>query len=681
MPKPNLNNAIVRILIEDSEPRQPLGAGFLVSPRHILTCAHVIIDVLDLPENTREAPEGLIYLDFPLLDDKQTLSATVYKWSPVKESAKGEFEEDICVLELSPETVLPDKAEPIPIIVLEQEAHFNDRAVRMFGFPEDKENGDWLNGTLQGTIGNGWVQLESEVGRRGVLPGFSGTAIWDKEGNAVIGMMVSIYAGEVDTSAYMIPAYKFIEVSPELEQLCTIKRRLINRQKPSSVFEKLKDKLPSGKSTSLTNKVHQLETEIKETEHKMITKEIDEARRLERNHAYSQALEQWQNIQSLLPDDIRASEAIQALEEKIALKKRVIDVQKRLIKHFKALGATYLQIDVRLRRMKKEGVDDEAETLLNIIEQFLNQDISTDDLTEFWSSLDSQPSKTKVDALNYQALAARLERGDIVIFLGSDLLPSLCDQNLSNAEIVKGLANYVNYPNFNGDFPEICEYIDMNNQFGRQLLSDKLQTLVEPKKPSIALYQLFASLRKPLLLISATYDTRLEQTFQARKKKFVVLYHHSDKKNTDTLFLDYSDKTEIQQCSNETLSGLPLLEQGYSVIYRMLGRMGADDSSKALVVSEKDYFTFTQYQDKLIPNYVVKQLRNRGFWLLGHHPKNWDKRLIINIILSKRTNEEPALTIFQETEEFCRLYLKNKQIENYPIDLKVFVENLQAQLP
>jgi hypothetical protein len=647
MLEPNLNNAIVRILIEDSEPRQPLGAGFLVSQHYILTCAHVIINVLDLPQNTREAPKGIIYLDFPLLDDKRTLSATVHEWSPVKESAMGEFEEDICVLKLSPEPVLPDKAEEqIPIFVPKQGAHFNDfneRAVRMFGFPEDKENGDWLNGTLQGTIGNGWVQLESEVGRRGVLPGFSGTAIWDKEGNIVIGMMVSIYAGDVDTSAYMIPAYKFIEVCPELEQVANIKRML---NKPNK---------------------------------KTIRKKIDEAQLLERNHAYPEALKRWQDIQSDF-DDIRASEAIKALEEKIALKNRVLDFQERLIKHFKALGATYLQIDARLRRMKKEGVDDEAETLLNIIEQFLNQDISADDLTDFWSSLDSQPSKKKVDALNYQALAARLQRGDIVIFLGNDLLPSLCNQTLSNAEIVKGLADYVNYPNFNGDFPEICEYIDMNNQFGRQLLSDKLQTLVEPKTPSIALYQLFASLGKPLLLISATYDTRLEQTFQARNKKFVVLYHHSDKKNTDTLFLDYSDKTEIQQCSSETLSGLPLLEQGYSVIYRMLGRIGADDSSKALVISEKDYFTFTQYQDKLIPNYVVKQLRNRGFWLLGHHPRNWDKRLIINIILSKRTNEEPALTVFQEAEEFCRLYLKNKQIENYKIDLKEFVENLQAQL-
>ncbi|MCK5524856.1 MAG: SIR2 family protein, partial [Thiomargarita sp.] len=576
-----------------------------------------------------------------------------YKWSPVKESAIGEFEEDICILELSPESVLPNKAQPIPIIVLEQDAHFNDRAVRMFGFPEDKENGDWLNGTLQGTIGNGRVQLESEVGRRGVLPGFSGTAIWDKEENAVIGMMVSIYAGEVDTSAYMIPAYKFIEVSPELEQVATIIK----------------------KRTLLTNKMRELETKMEK-----ITKEIDEAQHLERNHAYPQALERWKNIQSLLPDDIRASEAIQALEEKIALKNRVIDFQKRLIKHFKALGATsFQQINERLKRMIKEGVDDDAETLLNFIEQFLNQEISVDVLTDFWSSLDSQPSNTRVDALNYQTLAARLQRGDIVIFLGSDLLPSLCDQTLSNAEIVKGLADYVNYPDFNGDFPEICEYFDLDHNFGRQLLCDQLKTLVEPKTPSIALYQLFALLRKPLLLISATYDTHLEQTFQAHNKKFVVLYHHSDKKNTDTLFLDYSDQTKTQQSSSENLSELPLLEQGYSVIYKMLGRVDGS-SAQGLVIAEKDYFTFSQYQDKLIPSYISEWLRTRGLWLLGYHPKSWEKRLILKTILSKRAYEEPALTIFQQADKFASLYLKNKQIENYPIDLKEFVENLQAQL-
>jgi hypothetical protein len=423
----------------------------------------------------------------------------------------------------------------------------------------------------------------------------------------------------------------------------------------------------------------QEETKIREVEAQLLNLKIDEARDLERKRAYAEALAQWQEILALAPNNIQASQAIQDVKEKIHLKKRVIDIQKRLMKHFKLLGATYVQIDARLRRMKKEGVDDETETLLNIIEQFLSQEISAADLVDFWASLAQQPAKISTDALNYQALAARLRRGDIVVFLGTDLLPCLGEYSLSGEQMVSGLADYVHYPDFCGDFPGICEYIDMNNQFGRQSLCEKLQTLVEPQTPnSTALYKLFAMLDKPLLLISATYDTHLEQTFKAQQKKFVVLSHHAD--NTDTLFLDYSDQTEIQQCSGETLSGKPLLEQGYSVIYRMLGRVGNSDSSPALVISEKDYFTFTQYQDKLIPGYVVKQLRNRGFWLLGHEPKSWDKRLIIRTILSKRTLEEPALTVFQQADKFTSLYLKNKQIENYPIDLKVFVENLQAQM-
>ncbi|MDM8560858.1 SIR2 family protein [Candidatus Parabeggiatoa sp. HSG14] len=468
------------------------------------------------------------------------------------------------------------------------------------------------------------------------------------------------------------------------------KKQLLEKRKENlttqyeAVFNQRENVLSEGDKIPLSHQLNQLETKIKEVEAQWLSLEIDEARGLERNQAYSQALAQWQKIQTLAPDNIQVSQAIQEIEEKIDLKNRAIDVLNRLNKHFKVLGATYVKISTRLRQMKKGIVDDETETLLNIIEQFLSQEVSAEDLVDFWSSLDQQAVKTNTDTPDYQALATRLQRGDIVIFLGRDLLSSLCEHTLSCEQIVADLADYVHYPDFNGDFPSICDYIDMNNQFGRQSLCDKLQTLVAPKTShSTKLYQLLAQIEKPLLLISATYDTLLEETFKTHQKKFVVLSHHAEKKDTDILFLDYSDKTEIQQCSSETLSGTPLLEQGYSVIYKMLGCVDnshSSFSSQALILSEKDYFTFTQYQDKLIPSYVEKKLRNRGFWLLGHHPKSWDRRLLIKTILSKRSHEEPALTVFQQANEFARLYLKNKQIENYPIDLKVFVENLQAQL-
>jgi hypothetical protein len=300
------------------------------------------------------------------------------------------------------------------------------------------------------------------------------------------------------------------------------------------------DKIP------LLNKLEQIEIEVKEIDSELLSLKIDEAQRLERNQAYPEALTQWQEIQALTLDDGQASEAIQNLEEKINLKNRIITIQKQLLKHFKTLGKTYLQIDKRLRNMRKK-VDDDTETLLNIVEQFLNNDISADDLIDFWASLEQQPSTANSYILNYKALADRLQRGDIVVFLGTDLLSSLCEQSLSNEQIISCLADYVDYTDFDGDFPDICEYIDMNNQFGRQSLCDKLQTLVKSKtNHSTALYQLFAQLESPLLLISVTYDTHLEQIFEENNKKFVVLSHHPDKTNTDILFLDYSDKRKFR---------------------------------------------------------------------------------------------------------------------------------------
>ncbi|HIE01839.1 MAG TPA: trypsin-like serine protease [Thiotrichaceae bacterium] len=626
-------NASVKILEKVEDQYEFRGTGFFITSQGYLLSAYHCI---------KDAPPEDIFIETRFDGQFQAVVD--------KEKSLQDTQYDIAVLKVN-----HSPSHCLPLSTISHQHRSGDEVVGV-GYPAGHKPENTQIGTYVGTISRFRTdnKIENDVIKG---QGQSGGLIYHYATQRVIGLAVRDYDRDVMSDTGLATRFELLfEKWPELE--------IIN------------DKVAQAWETGLVKweegKLQQIETQL------------DEARDLERNHAYPQALTKWQAIQALAPDKIQVSQAIQNLEDKMNLKKRVIDVQKRLTKHFKVLGATYVQIDARLRRMKKEGVDDETETLLNILEQFLSQAISAQDLIDFWSSLDQQPTKTSTDALNYQALADRLRRGDIVIFLGNDLLPSLCEHTLSREQMLSRLADSVDYSDFEGDFTSLCEYIDMNNQFGRPSLCEKLQTLVEPKTSrSIALYQLFAQLKKPLLLISATYDTHLEQTFKAHDKKFVVLFHHSEKQNTDTLFLEYSDQTEIQQCSSEHLSRMPLLEKGYSVIYKMLGRVtnsDSPDSYQALVLSEKDYFTFTQYQEKLIPSYVVNRLRNRGFWLLGHHPQSWDKRLIIRTILSKRLNEEPALTVFQQADKFARLYLKNKQIEHYPIDLKVFVENLQAQL-
>jgi hypothetical protein len=88
-----------------------VGAGFLVSKKHVLTCAHVVADALGIARDTQDIPTEDVYLDFPLVGSETQLTARVVFWSPVppKGSTSVKDKEDIAGLELNnslPETEL-----------------------------------------------------------------------------------------------------------------------------------------------------------------------------------------------------------------------------------------------------------------------------------------------------------------------------------------------------------------------------------------------------------------------------------------------------------------------------------------------------------------------------------------------------------------------------------------------
>ncbi len=216
---PTLDNALVRILDGDGSSAHPVGGGCLASPRHVVTCAHVVADALGLAQDSKEAPQRNVYLDFPLLPKCKPMHAKVLKWYPVKQDVRVDEYGDIAVLELFAESHLPNEAIPASIVMLERDKLY-DRPVRMCGFPQGMESGDHLNGMLQGMVQTGLIQLDNEVGRRCVAPGFSGTPVWDKEENALVGVVISVYLDPKDQVAFIIPAKYLCNVCKEIKQKC-----------------------------------------------------------------------------------------------------------------------------------------------------------------------------------------------------------------------------------------------------------------------------------------------------------------------------------------------------------------------------------------------------------------------------------------------------------------------------
>jgi S1-C subfamily serine protease len=211
-----------------------VGAGFLVSSRYILTCAHLVTTALGVI-TIENLPSDLVELDFPLISPGHKIKAkVVFCNSP-------ESNEDIAALEL--ETKPPDGCYPVKLLNTED---FGNHAFQIFGFPKQRDFGVWASGVLRDRISNGWVQIE-DIKAQGyqIEQGFSGAPIWDEDLKAVVGMAVAVDKNQEAKVSFMIPNSMLVSAWSELEQSVQI----IQRQSKSA-----SDSLPSFRQIQLKAK-------------------------------------------------------------------------------------------------------------------------------------------------------------------------------------------------------------------------------------------------------------------------------------------------------------------------------------------------------------------------------------------------------------------------------------------
>src|SRR6266516_6988010 len=219
MADPSPDTFIVRILGPGA---LPVGVGVLVGPRQILTCAHVVNAALGLDPRAQGQPEGVVTVDFPLLDDSpaapQRLNAVVERWlPPPREGAAGD---DLAGLLLVGEPTLlrpPRGANPARLVVNPPPI---GRPVRVFGYPgiPPRPDGAWVPTAVRGRVGSGRLQLDSggDAALR-VQPGFSGSPVYDDIAGRVVGLLASAAAGRSgDRDSYAISTDRLRLAWPEI---------------------------------------------------------------------------------------------------------------------------------------------------------------------------------------------------------------------------------------------------------------------------------------------------------------------------------------------------------------------------------------------------------------------------------------------------------------------------------
>jgi hypothetical protein len=186
------------------------GAGFVLPEGRVMTCAHVIDmafggsgkpDSLNL-----NPPSGYLEVEFPVVSPNRLIPMKVVAWGPAIDTTL-----DIAVLEAIPGATAPDGIAP----VVGSPDSPADHQFRAYGVPQGAEvRGTYAVGKFLGPVGGGLIEVMSDVGNRDefVRKGFSGSAAWDLDRQAVVGMVKAINANR----ALVIPYEYLLKVWPDI---------------------------------------------------------------------------------------------------------------------------------------------------------------------------------------------------------------------------------------------------------------------------------------------------------------------------------------------------------------------------------------------------------------------------------------------------------------------------------
>ncbi|MGP3685344.1 nSTAND1 domain-containing NTPase [Streptomyces sp. IBSNAI002] len=202
----------------------PVGVGFVVGDKHIVTCAHVVSVALGRPKGTADRPgdEARIQVEFVLLGDAEggpLRNCRIAAWDPPP--GAGRPGRDIAGLVLVGGDTLPVGAGPARLVD-PRNGLAESTEVSVFGYPGSpprKANGAWSSCVLRGAVGGGLVQLDASAeSALRAQPGYSGSPaiMSDRWGDAVIGMLAVASRGGEHEDAYAVPLSEMASAWPEV---------------------------------------------------------------------------------------------------------------------------------------------------------------------------------------------------------------------------------------------------------------------------------------------------------------------------------------------------------------------------------------------------------------------------------------------------------------------------------
>ena len=417
---------------------------------------------------------------------------------------------------------------------------------------------------------------------------------------------------------------------------------------------------------------------------------VEKARAAKRNHAYAEALEQWEQVLVINAGHPLAHHEISQLQHQQAQQLRGTQLLGQLAPRMGEIQPVCAQVAGLLTQAASGA---EVPALMDYTQQFIDGESTAEQYTALCQALLNQTGsgQNTAGSSNYAAFTQRVIKGEIVLFIGSGLAQEYQPSSIIGEQaLAQTLADKASFRDFQGSLSSIAEYYRLNNEYGENRLLEELQRSLGNRDNDIHLYTLLSHIDTPLILVSAAYDNHLENSFDATGKPYVELssvinlYEGHEAGHVVVRFSDEAQPT--RSYTKENLSHLKLLEEGYSLIYKIRGTCPTDNLADelkrdSLTLSESHYFTFARHAEKMVPDYLTRHFRNRGFLFLGFRPQSWEERLLVTALLDKRKNAtEPCYTVGIANDPIEEIYWASRNVRQYDVDMRTLDEHLAEAL-
>jgi hypothetical protein len=409
---------------------------------------------------------------------------------------------------------------------------------------------------------------------------------------------------------------------------------------------------------------------------------VEKADDLERKQSWSAAIATWEQLAVLLPNAAEPPIEVVRLRERERFGTRLHQLTTGLVGRRTNFGNSWHAISSLLQELRTSDAVGDID--LVPLEGLLAGTVKAEHFLEHWHECRRKPTSPTTAAHPFKILAERLQRGDIALLLGSEIAHESNGRLPGNAELILQLAHKADAAEaeLGGSLALVAEFYDLT-EYGRSSLVRNLRESL-PAASELPLYQMLASLAAPLVLLSTTWDTLLEQAFRQAGKPFAVVSPLLASRAAAVEFsVERSDSATEEQVASEGLSGLRLLDR-YSLIFKVRGAIPPEppehsDSLSTPLLTERDHFAFARRQDQLLPTYLTRKLAERSLLILGLSVRHWEDRLLLDAVFDKRLGGDKPFVAGRAADRFAEAFWR-EHAKSFDLSLPAFVDQLAAYL-